>query len=149
LYHGDEKRLQMARSILPSTWRKGRAWAEKQMIKRGARRRVRMALEVLRRGDEAAVEHVDLRAYPDHRIWQVVQARRGRDKLNPFMRWAEAVTRDVPEGGRLAAARGLLPRGLIGDHAISHLRHREAFMTEVERARSSRRWPRPPRWRGG
>lgn len=73
--------------------------------------RLRMALEVLRRGDEQVVEHVDLRAYPDHKIWQVVLGRRGRDKLNPFMRWAEAVTRDVPEGARLAAVRGCCPGG--------------------------------------
>ena len=48
---------------------------------------------------------------------------RGRDKLNHFMRWAIAATADLPIEDRLPNLQAMLPDGLVGRHAMSHLQH--------------------------
>lgn len=131
MYYGDEKVRQMARSILSSTRRKG-ARDDLRIIKKRSRSRIRQELRhVLRDEDYEADDDVDLLYYPDEQIRRVVWERRAADKLAHFERWAIEVTRDIPEpDGRLAAMRGMLPKGLIGDHAISHLRGYDEFRTD-------------------
>ena len=122
MYYGNEKVRQMARSILPSS-RKGAArarWALRAAKKRN-RAEVRVELrKVLRDEDHEADNDVDLLAYPDAEIRRIVRDRRSADKLAHFEKWAVEVTADIVEpDGRLAKMRGVLPKGLIGDHAVN------------------------------
>lgn len=123
MLYDEEKKREMARSILPSQWR-GAARA-KAKIRRRNRRKIKEALRRARRGDLS--ESVDLRAEDRHLTRQIVQWRRGADKLNHFIRWASAVTADLPVEDRISAMRGVLPKGLIGEHAISHLERDKHF----------------------
>jgi hypothetical protein len=120
-----DKDRDMARSILPSRNREP-ARAAKAHIKRAARRRCRQACGALAQlgayGGEDWDARLDLRAYPDAEIRIIVRLRRAGDKLNHFERWAIARTRNLPIDDRLGAMTAVLPGGLIGDHALSHLR---------------------------
>jgi hypothetical protein len=118
-----DKHRDMARSILPSRARS--ISARLALTRRAARRRVRHELSSIVRGHggwEECEERSDLRAYPDIEIAMLVYWRRAADKLNHFERWAVQVTRDLPVEARLGHMRSVLPGGLIGDHAMSHLR---------------------------
>jgi hypothetical protein len=126
------KHRDMARSILPSRARS----IPRQLayVRRTARRGIARDLATLtreRRGDsndwddwDDWDEEGDLRAYPDIEIHQVVRWRRAADKLNHFERWAIEVTKELPPEDRLGHLRAILPGGLIGDHAMSHLESR-------------------------
>ncbi|HWL36525.1 MAG TPA: hypothetical protein VNQ77_10040 [Frankiaceae bacterium] len=117
-----DKRRDMARSILPSTSRESAK--DIARIKRAHRRRIAQHLHVgngVPEDWDDALDAVDLRAYPDIEIRQQVQWRRSADKLNHFQRWAVRVTRDIRQEDRLSGLAATLPRGLIGDHAVSHL----------------------------
>jgi hypothetical protein len=117
---GDDKSYDMARSLLPSTGRKA-AREARASVSRSHRhvRRGRMAR--LMRAPEAADDDADLRDDSHREMRYVVDRRRDKDKVNPFRRWARAVTADLPRDQRLEHVRGLLPRGVIGEHALSHL----------------------------
>lgn len=128
MLYGDEKRREMARSILPSTARKS-ARVNKRINNKRARAKVRAEL---RRClfDEEYADEADLFYEPS---WSyIVRDRQEADKLNHFMRWAEAITQDIPRDDRLKYVRGLLPDGLIGWHAVSHLEFRDHFKTQAE-----------------
>lgn len=120
--HSINKRRDMARSILPSTDRRAmrRALAA---TRRSARRRYRrqLAYGVGFEDLEMGLDRLDPRDYPDHLIRQLVRRRRGADKLNHFERWAVQVTGHLPIESRLGALRAMLPGGLVGEHAMSHL----------------------------
>lgn len=136
----------MARSLLPSTWRKGSREA-KAKVNRGTRHAVRVRMAHLERDSEAAHDCPDLDADSTRKMRRVVRDRRSGDKVNPFLRWARSVTADLPRDERLKHVRGLMPRGLIGDHALSHLSWDEHFETAAEqmvREARRRRWSRPP-----
>jgi len=114
----------MARSILPSRYRSpGKHLA---LAKRANRNQIRAELRHLVKHpdlmEDAWDERMDLRAYPDVEIAWIVRWRRGGDKLAHFQRWAIATTKDMPIENRLSYLRTVLPDGLIGDHAMSHLR---------------------------
>ncbi|MGH9281122.1 MAG: hypothetical protein ACRD12_23935 [Acidimicrobiales bacterium] len=140
------KRLDMARSILPS---KSRHWAADALAtaKGNSRRRLNQQLRsvadagVVDPGDvDDCLDPYDPWAYPTRIIRQIVRRRRGADKLNHFERWAVAVTRHVRVEDRLSYMRGLLPEGLIGEHALGHLERLPEFDVESGRWR----WT-PPR----
>jgi hypothetical protein len=127
MLYGSSKRRQMARSILPSTARRS-ARAELAHLRRSHRRATRATLTTLvppgTRVAEAVLSFLDdaqLPRYPTIEIGEVVGERRGADKLGHFIRWATAVTVDVRPADRLSRMRALLPDGLIGAHALSHL----------------------------
>ncbi|MBL8923361.1 MAG: hypothetical protein JNJ54_31200 [Myxococcaceae bacterium] len=128
----------MARSLLPSRWRS--ASHAKALAKRANRREVARALAALEEDPEAWEDEVGLFATSDRAVRQVVERRRSSDKVNPFIRWATATTREVPKAARLGVLRGVVPKGLIGEHALTHLARLEAFD-----ARPRRRWRRLPR----
>jgi hypothetical protein len=131
-----DKRRDMARSILPSTSRSARG--DITALKRRNRRLVARRLSVSGGPPDDWDDHLDAfdeRAYPDAEINQVVGWRRAADKLNHFERWAVAATRDLPLEERLGALRATLPRGLIGDHAVSHLR----ALPEIDPVTAARR----------
>jgi hypothetical protein len=118
------KSRDMARSILPSRARS--TTAHLALTRRANRHAISQKLSYIRRGDRADQEgwddRSDLRAYPDIEIGVIVRWRRGADKLNHFERWAVQVTKPLPVDDRLGYMRAMLPGGLVGDHAMSHLR---------------------------
>jgi hypothetical protein len=135
------KRLDMARSILPSKAR-GSAAAALAAARRTNRRAVGRRLRAVAAAGvtgPGAVDDLldgdDPWSYPDVAIGRVVRWRRGADKLNHFERWAVAVTRHLRPEDRLSHMRALLPGGLIGEHALSHLAWRPEFRVEPQR------WP--------
>jgi hypothetical protein len=121
------KHRDMARSILPSRARS--MPAQLALVRRAARHSITRDLASLAGRGPADDwddwdEDTDRRAYPDTEIRQLVRRRRSADKLNHFERWAIEVTKHLPMEDRLGHMRAVLPRGLIGDHAMSHLRNR-------------------------
>jgi hypothetical protein len=125
-----EKRRDMARSILPSKNREP-ARAALAEVKRANRRAIahelgrfagqRVLLDDVADDLDDWDERTDLGRYPYVEIHANVRWRRDGDKLNHFIRWAIATTADVPIDDRLSQLRSMLPGGLIGDHAMTHL----------------------------
>ncbi len=118
MVYEDEKRREMARSILPSTHRR-EARRERKATNRHARRAAR---SYLKRGDEDADARLaDVDGRRRREIEYGVAWRRGGDKVAPFVRWATAVTRGMCSRSRAVWLRAVLPAGLVGAHAVSHL----------------------------
>lgn len=128
MIYGDKKIKSMVKSILPSVHRRG-AREDKTLLKRGARRLARQQLKMLDDDFEASSE-TDLQAYPEHKIRYVVRDRRDYDKTKPLQRWAVSVTKLLsdPES-RLSYMRSILPKNLIGRHALTHLTPLQEFDT--------------------
>jgi hypothetical protein len=148
MVYGADKARQMARSLLPSTW--GGAHRAKARIQRAGRRQAKQEVAQLVRDAEAA-EELDLYEVEGEvarELRFVVGDRRGADKVNPFIRWATAVTRHLPREDRLSHVRGCVPRGVIGEHALEHIKDTPAFEDPRERAWRRRSWgpKRPPKW---
>jgi len=131
MFYGDEKRREMARSILPSTRRKSARY-ELREVKQRNRHQIRQALrKVLRDEEFEADDDVDLFYYPDEKISYIVSERRAADKLGHFEKWAVEITKDIEDPStRLSYMRSILPKGLIGEHALTHLRVYEEFRTD-------------------
>ncbi len=72
-------------------------------------------------------EALDFGEGPRRELSGLVWGRRGRDKLNHFERWAVEKTKHLPLTERLGAMRGVLPGGLIGRHALTHLENNRAI----------------------
>jgi hypothetical protein len=135
--YGDEKVLSMKRSVLPAkAHTRNAARLARAAAHRNARRTERAARTVI---DPTESEHrsADLyvvRAHSAERrrstdIRRAVSRRRSSDKVAPLIRWANARADDLgtdPET-RVAALRSLVGRGVIADHAISHVRDSDAF----------------------
>ncbi|QSQ22543.1 hypothetical protein JY651_46800 [Pyxidicoccus parkwayensis] len=132
LVHGDDKAYEMARSLLPSTGRKV-ARKDKALITRGSRHAARGRMTLLEQDPESADDCPDLDEDTTLEIRHVVWRRRLRDKVNPFQRWARALTADLPRDNRLKRVRGLLPQGLIGEHALDHLSGDAHFESTAEK----------------
>lgn len=112
--YGEEKTLQMMRSILPSKARKGTR-EDKRHAKKASRAKIRQAL------NNYDAERIDYRSYPDVEISNIVWERRAADKLSHFERWAVEITKHLPKEERLPYLKRMLPDNLIGRHAYSHL----------------------------
>lgn len=123
MHYGDDKIRQMSRSILPSS---AHRWAREELAatRRKNRRKINSQLRMLRDMDCDDFEG-DLQRYPDIQINQVRRERRGADKLAHYERWAVEVTKGLDIDDRLGYMQALLPAGVIGDHAMSHLRNLE------------------------
>jgi hypothetical protein len=128
MIHGDDKAKEMARSILPSRSRKGQAY--RASIHRSMRREVNLSLRRLERDPSEWDEGVEFGEGPARELPSFVSQRRGQDKLNHFERWAIERTKEMPKEHRLGHLRSLLPGGLIGQHAMLHLKHREELNVE-------------------
>ncbi|CAM4495367.1 hypothetical protein [Corallococcus exiguus] len=139
MIHSNEKALQMARSLLPSTARR-QARKERTVTNRAARREARLAVVAwLRTGDLDADEPAEV-PWRKHEIELMVLDRRRADKVNPFVRWAAARVRRMPHDAREGYVRGILPKGVIGRHAWSHLEHTPAFEDTVKREARAHHW---------
>lgn len=116
------KNRDMARSILPSKNRRP-ARVAKAKIKRAHRSAVRQSLRGARGLADLDEWDLDEDLVRDTSIEmrQEVRWRRSGDKLRHFERWAVRVTRNLRPQDRLSSMAARLPRGLIGDHALSHL----------------------------
>jgi hypothetical protein len=131
MVYGEEKARDMARSLLPSTGRKGARGARSQ-LHREARRTARLELARLEHEPEAFEDLPGPDGGRSPEIGYMVRRRRWADKVNPFIRWATATTRKLPRESRLSHIQGLLPKGVIGEHALSHLENAEAFRNPQE-----------------
>jgi hypothetical protein len=123
----NEKARDMARSVLPSTARKA-ARKQRALIHGRERARLRAALHESRTiGDPDDFEG-DLVWIARRNLEEMVDDRRGADKVGPLLAWAERLVETVPAltdaslEDREFYFRKILPPGLIGNHAISHLR---------------------------
>jgi hypothetical protein len=126
MVYGDEKVRDMSRSLLPSKNREAARQARAR-VHRSARRQSRVEMAWLARDPESFEDLAGLDDDGTVEIRQVVDLRRGGDKLSPFIRWARAITRRMPQHSRMGHLRGLVPRGVIGDHALLHLSNRKDF----------------------
>jgi hypothetical protein len=133
MVYGDEKTLEMARSLLPSTNREP-ARKSRVTTHRAERRRVRLQAARLTRDPEDSEDLPGPDKGPDVEIRQMVRWRREGDKVAPFIRWAKARARAMPQESRMSHIRSLVPQGVIGEHALFHLRHQEDFEHPSERA---------------
>lgn len=123
------KSFEMARSILPSTARK-HARAEKRELQHRNRTNLRGKLSKYR-GYAADIEDIyddeadDLEHYWTPRFMPgydtIVSDRREADKLNHFVRWAGEVIKDMDPQEGWDHLRSIVPPGIIGDHALTHL----------------------------
>lgn len=124
----DHKARDMARSVLPSTARKG-AREARAIVHGRERAHERQVLHHLRRCLDPEDYDGDLGVSSRHRgdVSDMVDDRRGADKVGPLVAWAERLVQRDP--ALLAATpedrevhfRKILPPGLIGNHAIVHL----------------------------
>ncbi|MFN0089322.1 MAG: hypothetical protein ACKVWR_03490 [Acidimicrobiales bacterium] len=122
--YGEEKRLQMARSVLIS---RGSVREDRQRAHRRARVRARAALRTASLGD--GFDERPLGSGAQGEIADLVYLRRAWDKTAPFERWADAQAAELgstPQS-RLAAMRARLPKNPAGRHALSHLAYRDGF----------------------
>ncbi|HEY1737613.1 MAG TPA: hypothetical protein VGI86_02830 [Acidimicrobiia bacterium] len=125
--YGDSKRLDMARSILPASARARKpARNHRARVHRAARAKARQQLAVAPFDDDFDADGEigpDARRAPYGGTRALVQRRRAADNIGPFLRWATShadESGDAPDA-RVAALRSVLPRGIIGAHAVSHL----------------------------
>jgi hypothetical protein len=126
MVYGDEKAREMARSLLPSKNREA-ARQSRARTHRAERRRSRMKTARLAWDPESFEDFVALDRNSSEELRHMVWRRRGGDKVAPFIRWATAIARPLPQETRMSHIRALVPRGLIGDHALQHLAHQECF----------------------
>jgi hypothetical protein len=122
MIHSIDKAKDMARSILPSRWRG--AAKSRAHLHRALRRTVSQSLHALERDPSSWDEGVEFGEALEPEVSTFVSRRRGSDKLNHFERWAIARTAALPKVHRLGALASVLPDGLIGQHAMSHLERR-------------------------
>jgi hypothetical protein len=125
----NEKIRDMARSVLPSSARKG-ARDNKAIIKHKNRHKVRQALREWRHeidpyDYEGFADHDYIYGYAgDQNIKMAVNDRRGADKLS-VVHWAERLCAtklaDLCEEERLEYFRKVMPDNLIGRHALGHI----------------------------
>jgi hypothetical protein len=133
MYYGDEKKRQMARSILPSK-RGGTAKSNLQAIRRNKRRAARQDLRLMV-AEENYGEFTERDLYRDENtdIRREVGERRDADKLTHFLTWAVKVTDGMDPDARMAHMVKILPDNLIGWHARSHLQFVDEFELNVVR----------------
>lgn len=130
--HEDPRRAKvrdMGRSILPSTYRKGAKVDLRKLHHKGRRREAAMLVKAESLvctciySDECDLcDFDDYAPWPDRQIRYAVRSRREGDKVAPIIRWADA---QIPVGmypdEAYARMRSMLPEGIIGDHAMTHL----------------------------
>ena len=120
MIYGDEKRLQMARSILTCSQPKS-ARENLASIKRRHRSKINRLCDRLTRDEDLWDDQAEVNDYPDHEIRDEVRNRRYADKLSHFETWAVHITKDMPREDRLSFMRSILPDGLIGRHSFLSL----------------------------
>jgi len=131
----NQKARDMARSVLPST-QKGTKKI-RRTIQGSERARVRGLLQQVQQLSDVDDFDADLGWGARGEIKEMVGGRRAADKVGPLLRWAARKVECDPDlisaspADRDVHFRTLLPRGLIGDHALTHLEPvlRERYLT--------------------
>ena len=123
-----EKALDMARTILASTRGDQR---NRRLIHHRERQSVRGILRRIEHDVEGDDDTADDPAAPPVQtrrdLADMVYERRAGDKVGPLIRWAvrcvesDADLASASLEDRMAHFRGILPGGLVGEHALSHL----------------------------
>ena len=127
MYYGDEKKRQMARSILPSKKGRSSKWRLTE-IRRNKRRAARQDLRaMLTEEDFGEFTERDLYRDDNTDIYRAVGDRRDADKLTHFVNWAIKITDGMEPDARMAHMKSVLPGNLIGWHARQHLRFTDEF----------------------
>lgn len=130
MYYGEEKAFQMSRSLLPCSKRKS-ARDNKKRVAKKLRRKIKQKLSQIRAEDDYYDNHLDFDFYDDASIERgdMMWERRGRDKVGPFMNWAEAKAKHIPDGEKYHYIKSILPGSsfIIQDHAMSHLEWVKGF----------------------
>ena len=122
----NEKARDMARSVLPSTARKDARETRAQIHGRERARERRVLFDLRWYLDPDDFEGELGNVHRRELAWMVAD-RREADKVGSLLRWAERTVEHDPElscasrEDRETYFRKLLPPGLIGNHAISHL----------------------------
>lgn len=126
--YGKEKTFHMMRSILPSTARKSAKYAKDHLHREN--RRSASTHYSQYKGPSSYVEDIYDDDHFDHDRWiephqtgwdSIVYDRRGADKLAHFEKWAYHKTKHIRREDRFSTIAGMLPRNVIGLHALSHL----------------------------
>ncbi len=133
-YYGDEKRLQMMRSLLPSKARKGARDARKTVHRQNRNNIKQKICHYKGKASDVMADYeedgYDLEYFVDmhNNGWDsVVEDRRNADKIAPYIRWATAITQDIPQEDRYDYMRSITPNNLIGRHALSHIEYLDHF----------------------
>lgn len=139
MYYGDEKTREMARSILPSTYR-----GAKKSANQTRRQHRRNRKQVLKKSiyDEDLLE--ELGCHDRQERLDLRYKRRDRqdsDKLRHFERWSIKVTDGLQPDERMAKMRAILPHNLVGWHARTHLRFIPEFRMGGESVYSEGSYP--------
>jgi|GEM_PF-2063823 len=129
--YGEDKSLEMARSLLPSTRRQA-VRKSRTRLHRSVRRTARTRVAQLIRAPELAEDCAELDEDTSSEMRGLVWERQAADKVNPFIRWATQRTLDQPRDLRMGLLRKMLPHGLIGQHALSHLKQELHFLSTAE-----------------
>lgn len=126
--YGKEKTFHMVRSILPSTGRKRAKYAKDHLHREN--RRFASTHYAQYKGLSSYVEDLYEDDHFDHDYWvephrtgwdSIIYDRRGADKLSHFEKWAYEKTKHIRREDRFSKIAGILPDGVIGEHALSHL----------------------------
>ena len=130
MYYGGEKALQMSKSLLPCN-RSKTARRNKQAIARKLRRKVKQELHKIKEEEDYLDSELKFDFNYDartERSWMVI-VRRKVGNSNPFIRWAIAKTKDIPNGEKYDYIKSILPGSgsIIKEHAMSHLEYSEGF----------------------
>lgn len=122
----DQKQRDMARSVLPSK-RRSAAREDRRILHRTARSRVRTAIKsMIDFDDDLQLEIVDRKRAVA--TTDLVWSRRYADKVEPLLRWAEAIIAADPKlrtasvDEQVAHFARVLPDNLPGRHALDHIR---------------------------
>lgn len=126
--YGDNKKRDMARSILPSTKKGGQK--DRRRIHKRARTHER-ALMGDCESEESDFCSVEKSRNLETRNFR--EERRFKDKVGPFSRWAERSTLSIPQENRLSYLKSIVPDSLIGEHAVSHVEWKDHFENPVVR----------------
>ena len=125
-YYGKTKAEHMARSILPSTKcvRKDRRFIHKR-TRAAVRASTHKACLHYEQGTYYAMD-IDA---PETRgqMERLVSDRREADKVSHFITWVEKTTAKMSVEDRRGYIKKLMPKGVIGEHALGHLRRVEGF----------------------
>lgn len=129
MYRKKSKAFEMSRSILPSTARK-KARDDKRALQHKNRAQIREKLVPFKGPADYVLDTYDDDYHDLNHAWsprntggwdQIVFERRSADKLNHFMTWAAAVVKGMDPDDAWVHLKTLVPSGMIGDHALSHL----------------------------
>lgn len=122
----DQKIKDMGRSVLPSTGRRS-ARDNRRMAHKRQRALELAAVIAYRRDADPESVTPDVRGTYGSDISAMVWSRRGRDKVGPLIRWAQAtiaadpVLRSAPRADQVAYFARLMPDNTVGRHAVQHI----------------------------